>query len=187
MLRHAPVDSQPAAFMLAVRFHLCLAAVLAVHAALLFGLVMRRARAVRPLGRLAGALAGLVVLQLALGASTWLVKYSVPAWASGWISPASVAIEDGGWLQTHIITAHVATGSLMLGTSVALALYANRLLSGFDAERHRCTPNYPTKNGITIAEIARSLLAVTIGARSTGLYAACRVRIEYGSYADGTD
>jgi hypothetical protein len=30
----------------------------------------------------------------------------------------------------HIITAHVAVGSLLLATALALALYANRLLTG---------------------------------------------------------
>jgi hypothetical protein len=56
------------------------------------------------------------------------VKFSVPAWASGLISTGHAAIQDGGWLQTHVITAHVAVGSLLLVTMVALALYAQRLL-----------------------------------------------------------
>jgi hypothetical protein len=30
-------------------------------------------------------------------------------------------------LQTHVITAHVALGSLIFGTAVALALYVQRL------------------------------------------------------------
>ncbi len=141
VLRHVPVDSEPAAFMLAVRFHLILAAVLTLHIAALVWSVLRSARYIRPVRRLALALCGLVALQLALGAGTWIVKFSVPAWASDWISNPGVAIQDGGWLQTHIITAHVATGSLMLGTAVALALYARRLLSG----RSTAEPAHGTK------------------------------------------
>ena len=38
-----------------------------------------------------------------------------------------MVIREGSWLQTHIITAHVATGSAIFGTAVALALYAFRL------------------------------------------------------------
>jgi cytochrome c oxidase assembly protein subunit 15 len=128
VLRHVPVESQPSAFAMAVRFHLFLAAVLVLHVLLLFGLVAARAW-VRPLSRLAVALVGLVTLQIALGAATWVVKFAVPAWASGWISLPPAAIQDGGWLQTHIITAHVAIGSLLFGTSVALALFSRRFLS----------------------------------------------------------
>jgi heme a synthase len=130
VLRHVPVDAQPATFVLAVKFHLILAGVLALHIALLVWFVLRRARDVRPLGRLAWALMGLVTLQLALGAATWIVKYSVPSWASDWVSTPGVVIRDGAWLQTHIITAHVATGSALFGATVALALYAHRLLTG---------------------------------------------------------
>jgi cytochrome c oxidase assembly protein subunit 15 len=129
VLRHVPVDSEPAAFMLAVRFHLFLAGMLLLHIVALVWLVLRRARQIRPIARLACAMAVLVALQLALGAATWVVKFSVPGWASGWISNSSVAIQDGGWLQTHIITAHVAVGSLLLGAAVALALYSHRLLT----------------------------------------------------------
>lgn len=128
VLRHVPVESEPGAFVLAVRFHLFLAAVLALHIVLLAALVVTRAW-VRPLGRLALALAGLLMLQVALGAATWVVKFAIPTWASGWISAPSAAIQEGGWLQTHIITAHVAIGSLLFGTSIALALFSRRLLS----------------------------------------------------------
>jgi cytochrome c oxidase assembly protein subunit 15 len=128
VLRHVPVYAEPNAFMLAVRFHLFLAAVLTLHIGVLVWMVLRRATEVRPLRRLALAMAGLVLVQLLLGAGTWIVKFSVPAWASGWVSPMA-PIQEGGWLQTHIITAHVATGSLLLVTAVALALYANRLLT----------------------------------------------------------
>jgi heme a synthase len=136
VLRHVPVDTQPAAFLLAVKFHLFLAAVLTLHVILLACLVVSRARYFRPLGRLAAMLIGLVVLQLALGAGTWIVKYSVPSWASGWVSNSGAVIRDGGWMQTHIITAHVATGSALLGTTIALALFAHRLLSGHAAVGH---------------------------------------------------
>jgi cytochrome c oxidase assembly protein subunit 15 len=135
VLRHVPIDAQPATFVLAVKFHLMLAGVLTIHIAFLVWFVLRRARDVRPLGRLAGMLATLVVLQLLLGVATWMEKYSVPSWASGWFSHSGMVIRDGAWLQTHIITAHVATGSALFGTTIALALYAHRLLTGPAAVR----------------------------------------------------
>lgn len=128
VLRHVPVATEPATFVLAVRFHLILAGVLAAHIAWLVWSVTRHFWRVRPLGGLAWLLGVLLDVQLLLGAGTWIVKYSVPAWASPWISTGGTAIVDGGPWQTHTITAHVAVGSLLLVTSLALALYAQRLL-----------------------------------------------------------
>lgn len=128
VLRHVPVDAEPMTFILAVKSHLGLAGVLALHILALAALLQIRARHIQPLNWLSIALAGLLLLQTVLGASTWVVKFAVPAWATTWISPQSVAVQEGGWAQTHVITAHVAVGSLILGTSVALALYCQRLL-----------------------------------------------------------
>jgi heme a synthase len=128
VLRHVPVDSDPGAFLIAIRFHLFLAGVLTLHVLLLAMLVIGSLRAVRPLFRLTIALCGLIVLQLALGGATWIVKFAVPAWAESWLPVSTTAIQADGWLQTHVITAHVAIGSLILGTSAALALMAWRTL-----------------------------------------------------------
>jgi heme a synthase len=129
VIRHVPIAAEPTTFALAVRFHLFLAAVLSLHVVVLAYLVFRRARHVRPLGSLSVTLAALLVVQLALGAGTWIVKFAVPAWAAAWLPPMTTAIREGGAMQTHIITAHVAVGSLMFVTSLALALYAHRLLA----------------------------------------------------------
>lgn len=129
VMRHVPLDAQPSTFMHAVKGHLYLAAVLALHILALACLVQSRARGVQPLSRLSLALVGLLFVQAALGAGTWIVKFAVPSWAVSIIGTQQVAVREGSWLQTHVITAHVATGSLILATSVALALYAQRLLS----------------------------------------------------------
>lgn len=129
VLRHVPVDSEPAAFALAVRFHLFMAGVLTLHVVLLAWLVVRNFRSVRPLFRLAIALCGLIAVQLFLGAATWVVKYAAPAWAAPWLSNTPLTIRAGDWFQTNIITAHVAVGSLLLATSVAIALTAWRRLA----------------------------------------------------------
>jgi cytochrome c oxidase assembly protein subunit 15 len=129
VVRHVPVATEPNTFVLAVRFHLFLAGVVTLLVAALVYLVMTRTRNVAPLVRLAATLAILVILQIALGAGTWIVRFAVPSWATTWLPPMSVAIQDGGAMQTHVITAHVAVGSLLLVTSLALTLYAHRLLS----------------------------------------------------------
>jgi cytochrome c oxidase assembly protein subunit 15 len=129
VVRHIPVVTEPNTFAMAVRFHLFLAAILTLHVIGLVWSVLRRARQVRPLGGLAAILGGLLTVQLALGAGTWIVKFAVPSWAPSWVTPSGMAVQQGGWLQTHVITAHVAVGSLLLATSLALALYAVRLLA----------------------------------------------------------
>jgi len=129
VLRHVPVDSEPGAFLLAVRFHLFLAGVLVLHVLLVAWSVIRHFRAVRPLFRLVLALCGLITVQLLLGAGTWIVKFAVPAWAAPWSPLPEFTIQADGWLQTHIVTAHVAVGSLLLATSVALTLMALRTLA----------------------------------------------------------
>jgi heme A synthase len=128
-LRHIPVATEPTTFALAVKFHLFVAAVLSLHIVILAGMIIRRARQARPLATLAGILVGLLVVQVLLGVLTWIVKYSLPYWAAGWLPPLSQPIQEGGALQTHVITAHVAVGSLLFGVSLAMALFSLRLLT----------------------------------------------------------
>jgi hypothetical protein len=126
VLRHVPVATEPATFATAVRFHLFLAAVLSLHIVFLVASVCNRARRIQPVAGLACTLGALLVVQLGLGAGTWIVKFAVPAWATQWVSLGDTAVQDGGWLQTHVITAHVAVGSLLFVTALALALFACR-------------------------------------------------------------
>jgi heme a synthase len=123
VLRHVPVAAEPGTFLLAVKLHLALAGILSLHVVALVWSIVRRARS---LGRFALLLCGVLVAQLALGAGTWFVKYSVPAWAVQYVPFNRTAIVDGGWLQTHIVTAHVALGSLLLATTLSLALFTWR-------------------------------------------------------------
>ncbi|MGD9636887.1 MAG: heme A synthase, partial [Pirellulales bacterium] len=118
VLRHVPVDSEPGAFLLAVRFHLFLAGVLTLHVIALASMVLWHYRGVRPLGGLTWALCGLLVVQILLGGGTWIMKFAVPVWAADWLPLEPMANQADGWLQTHIITAHVAVGSLLLVTSL---------------------------------------------------------------------
>lgn len=128
VLRHVPIGTEPGTFAMAVKFHLFLAGVLLLHIVALAGMTLRHARRIGPVGWLAGALAFLVLGQITLGGATWAVKYAVPPAFHSWTPALLTEIVDKGWLQTHIVTAHMAVGSLMFGTSVALALYSLRLI-----------------------------------------------------------
>ncbi len=129
VLRHVPIVTEPMTFALAVKGHLLVAGFLVIHVGLEVWRVLRRFREVRPLRNAAILLGCLLTTQIALGTGTWLVKYSVPYWAARWFSISTNAIQDGGWLQTHIVTAHVAVGSLILVTSLVLALNSFRMLA----------------------------------------------------------
>ena len=126
VLRHVPVDSEPGTFVLAVWFHLIMAAMLVFHITWLVVLVLRHWRSTKLLVRLAVLLGVLSGVQVLLGASTWIVSYSVPQWAAGLVPLGGWANRAGGWLETHVVTAHAAVGSLLLATALVIALLVIR-------------------------------------------------------------
>jgi cytochrome c oxidase assembly protein subunit 15 len=151
VLRHVPVDTEPAAFMQAVHLHVFMAGALVVHVLLLALFVTRYSRKVRPLVRLTLAMGGLIILQVLLGAATWIVKFAVPAWAAPWFPYSGFTIQADGWFETHVITAHVAVGSLLLATSVATALIAWRGSAIWRlSEPRRQSLAVPEKIGVSI-------------------------------------
>lgn len=128
-LRHISMTAAPGVFRTYLVFHLGVAA-------LLLGLAI--ALAVRTwlnfggqpkLFRLAALLLALIAGQLALGSGTWLVNYAWP-WppaAPQWL--AAYTIVARGQLQTMITTGHVAVGSLIVVTALALTLWSWRLVA----------------------------------------------------------
>ena len=126
LLRHMPVGAKPSTFATVAQFHVGLALLLAFDVGVLLWLAVACLRRVPLLRNLALVLALLTAIQLGLGVGTWAVKYSIARWVSNIPWLASYTIKAGSWLQTHVVTAHVAVGSLMLATSVALALYTLR-------------------------------------------------------------
>jgi len=119
-LRHMPVTGDPKVFQIAVYLHLLLAGMLLLHVAWL-------ARAAGGCGekwiaRPALVLIPLVLLQLALGAATWLAKYSAPAWLTGMVGELNYSISAASPTQSAIVTAHVATGSLIVAVAVTIAV-----------------------------------------------------------------
>lgn len=71
---------------------------------------------------------GLVGIQIVLGVGTWVVNYALP-WEEVNASLSTYTILAKGFWESLIVTAHVATGSLIISLSVVVALRAWRTRS----------------------------------------------------------
>ena len=68
----------------------------------------------------------LILVQIGLGAGTWVTKYGWPAWFADYGFAAGYTVVADSREQAWITTAHVAAGSLILATSLLLALRSVR-------------------------------------------------------------
>jgi cytochrome c oxidase assembly protein subunit 15 len=122
-LRHIGPNASSDMFRLALVFHLILAAALMVQIAIFAFSVLRtrsiHASALKP----TLFLLLLVMLQIGLGLWTWTLKYSWPGSVLGeWQFATNWTNTAGSLAQSMTVTAHVVNGSLILGTSLLLAL-----------------------------------------------------------------
>lgn len=125
VVRHSPHligQSASAIFQAAVYLHVLLAIAIVVHGVLLLGQAIRCRI---PTGR-CSLLATLIGLQIVLGGSTWIVKYGLPHWATRMFGEMTFTNTADNALQAIIVTSHVAVGSLILVTALAIALRAAR-------------------------------------------------------------
>ena len=65
-------------------------------------------------------LVGLVTLQTVLGVATWVVNYGWPGFVGQVPSSSGYLIQAKGFVDSIIVTAHVAVGSLILAVSTML-------------------------------------------------------------------
>lgn len=110
-------------------FHLLVAALLVVEIVWLAARVLR-AGSDRWLVRPALGLVLLVLIQLLLGAGTWVLNYGWPNWLANQSWAAGFLVVQESQRQALVTTAHVATGSLILVTSLMIALRSWRLEGG---------------------------------------------------------
>jgi len=127
-LRHIPVDLKHGTFRILVVFHILVAVAVLAHVLMLFVRVHRQHRDIKSLWSPALLLVVLMVAQLALGAGTWVVNYGWPSILSNYQFAAAYTVEAHGGLQAMIVSAHVATGSLILALSTTLSVRSLRLL-----------------------------------------------------------
>lgn len=130
LMRHIPVTASPVFFRWTVFAHLFFAGIVTALILAVAWATLRRRNHLPALRVPAAVLVVLVLCQLVLGCAAWVVNYYWPGWVPEWSLTASYpVIESKGWLQTTIVTGHMATGSLIIGVCVWLALRAYRLIS----------------------------------------------------------
>jgi heme a synthase len=126
-LRHLTVGARAGDFRVMLFFHLAVAATIVLHVVLMAVQVYRSRSSRAWLARPAIGLLVLIVLQVCLGAETWIAKYGWPAWMSDYQFAAAHVVGAESREQTLFATAHVATGSLVLAVSLLTALRSARL------------------------------------------------------------
>ncbi len=146
-LRHIPVSAPAAAFKHTAYTHIAVAF-------LLWGLIawgylrLRKEREMShrcgdlTLLRIGGLLVGFVTLQIALGLATWVVNYGWPQFAQVNAWSARYVVKSKAFTESLITTAHVATGSLILGTAAMLWFRARRV-AATTQQTARSTENLP--------------------------------------------
>jgi len=125
-LRHSPPDAEPAWAVLWVWLKLIAAAVVAIGVVGLLVFVLRRGRDEPMIVRRAKLFAGLLLLQLLLGAGAWVTNYGFPAWFRNYFWTINYAPVQEGPLQVWTTTAHAAIGSLNLVAALSLMLWSRR-------------------------------------------------------------
>jgi cytochrome c oxidase assembly protein subunit 15 len=124
-LRHPGVNWGPGEFRALTVLHLVTAALLVLQAV---SLGWNLCRPGRPAGFFAPALMLLLLVcaQVGLGLATWTVKFGWPAWLPGRPQLTTYTIQAESMTQSLTITGHAACGSLILASSVWLALHLTR-------------------------------------------------------------
>ncbi len=124
-LRHVTAAISHSVFMGFVHTHLTLAGLVAVLALVLAGFSAFHRGCPRQIRRPASLLAAIVLAQIALGISTWIVNYALP-WSELNDSLAAYTILSKGYWESMIVTAHMATGSLLISLATVVTLRAWR-------------------------------------------------------------
>ncbi|HZZ30028.1 MAG TPA: COX15/CtaA family protein [Pirellulales bacterium] len=147
-LRHFAEDGSPTVFRGMVISHVALALMLTAYILIVATAFWLNARGIKPLLLPATLLVGLIVMQLALGASTWIVKYGWPAFLADSAAASDFTVQARSWWQAQITTAHVATGSLILAISTVLAVRTVRLLKvqAAHGSRQEFAPSIPSNS-----------------------------------------
>lgn len=133
-LRHLSPDASGRWFAVWVWLHLIVAGLDLLAVLWLALLVLRRFSGDRvpsagwSLRRRAKTLVVLFLLQLVLGAATWVTNYGWPAWFTDYIWRLEYTVVAEGRWQILATTLHVAVGSLTLVAALSLTLWSWRLV-----------------------------------------------------------
>ena len=113
-LRHIAVDALPSTYQNLVVGHVLMAFVIMIGSLMLGCVCLHRSFRRFGIGRYAAGLILCVLIQIALGIGTWVVKFGWPYALDGQHFASAFIVGEKNFFQMNIITAHVATGSLIL-------------------------------------------------------------------------
>ena len=148
-VRHLAPWATPQSFQAFVWFHLLLAVAITTFAfALPFVVARSGASATAYERRPAMLLPLLLLVQLFLGAATWVVQFGYPLWMQRWTGTEGFLVEAESLGQSLITTAHVAMGSLLLGVSLVASLRVGRATWFVLARTHAGTGNVWVGRGV---------------------------------------
>ncbi|MEM7456626.1 MAG: COX15/CtaA family protein [Planctomycetota bacterium] len=135
-LRHIDISAPPEVYKWLIVAHIT-TAILIVFGTLIQWVVVRTG-----LVRFAAGLRGtsnLLVLTIAvqflLGLATWVLKYGWPVWFENIPATAAFVVPEKTFWQMNLITAHVATGSLILAFWTVHMLRYNRVRFGLEVRQ----------------------------------------------------
>jgi cytochrome c oxidase assembly protein subunit 15 len=129
-LRHLAPEAAPGWFAFWVWVKLIAAGLIAMALVWLLIYALRRVRDRPTITRRAELLAALFLVQLLLGAVTWVANYGWPGWFTDYVWALQYTVRQEGPLQVLTTTTHAAVGSLSFAASVSLTLWTFRLLRG---------------------------------------------------------
>jgi len=154
-LRHLSLTAAPGAGRALAWFHVGLAAVLVSHAVLL---AVAAGKSVVPglVRRPAWLLMALLAVQPVLGGMTWVFNFGWPLWTERFGWSAAHTIRAQGLFESLIVTAHQATGSLIVAAALVVSLRAWRWLA--PVERSSAAERSSTSRGVR-STTTRGMLA----------------------------
>jgi cytochrome c oxidase assembly protein subunit 15 len=125
-MRHISDSAAPSVYSVLVIAHLATAGVVFLVA--LATLYVSLTRNFRGAGIRASAIAltAMVIVQIGLGITSYVLKFGWPAWMGGWGFAAQYIVPEKTFWQMNWITLHVAVGSLILATATYHAVRIGR-------------------------------------------------------------
>lgn len=116
-MRHVPDTAPPSLYTFLIIGHLVTAGVVGLLAVGVLYLASARNWARGGIRTSALLLVVLVLMQIGLGVTTYIVKFGWPSWMGNYGFAARYIIPEKSFWQMNLVTMHVATGSLILATA----------------------------------------------------------------------
>jgi cytochrome c oxidase assembly protein subunit 15 len=124
-IRHIPVTTTPQTYSVLVIFHIGMALAVTGHIVMLCLAIRCTKNLPKSIRSGAKQMGILIFVQLLMGIGTWVLKFGWPAGLGNNKYLADHLVVTQGWFQSHVVTGHVAMGSVIL---VMAAVLTTRLL-----------------------------------------------------------